>query len=363
MQEKICNILFTCAGRRNYLLDYFREALEGKCRLFAADMDPMSPALCEADISLTVPAVDDPHYIRVLLQLVRKHGIQAIVPLNDLELRHLSRNKGLFESLGARVVVSDPHVVEACEDKWHTYLFFRDNQIDTPLTFKDPTLAREALENGRLRFPVVVKPRWGSASFGIELAHSYAEFDLTCQLLLNQLKRSNLPNAWHFENLLIQEFIGGREFGMDVVNDLTGAFHVCHVREKLSMRSGETDKARSVSATPFRELATKISSRLGHHGNLDCDFIRRDERVYMIEMNARFGGGYPFSHAAGARVPQAYTNWIRGHKVFRAVASRPEVVTAKCDRMVQVANASGAGQAEAVPQNAFKIKTLPCFSG
>ena len=49
--EKV-NILFTCAGRRNYLINYFKEALQGNGLVIATDMQADAPALIDADISV-----------------------------------------------------------------------------------------------------------------------------------------------------------------------------------------------------------------------------------------------------------------------------------------------------------------------
>ena len=50
------NILLTCAGRRNYLVDYFRQALAGRGQVFASDAALSAPALQEADRAFQVPA-------------------------------------------------------------------------------------------------------------------------------------------------------------------------------------------------------------------------------------------------------------------------------------------------------------------
>ena len=48
------NILFTCAGRRTYLLKYFKENLEPGDQILATDMQLSAPALQAADIKLNL---------------------------------------------------------------------------------------------------------------------------------------------------------------------------------------------------------------------------------------------------------------------------------------------------------------------
>ena len=61
--------------------------------------------------------------------------------------------------------------------------------------------------------------------------------------------------------------------------------------KKISMRSGETDKAEVIYDRRFNELAQKISAVFKHIGNLDVDFIIDNfNDIYFIDFNPRFGG-------------------------------------------------------------------------
>ena len=80
------NVLLTCAGRRNYLVQYFREALAGNGQLYAADMDMTAPALQDADHAVQVPSVYDASYIDSLIAICSEHQIRMLISLNDLEL-------------------------------------------------------------------------------------------------------------------------------------------------------------------------------------------------------------------------------------------------------------------------------------
>ena len=104
----------------------------------------------------------------------------------------------------------------------------------------------------------------------------------------------------------------GQEYGLDVINDLNKEYKNTVVKIKHAMRSGETDCAETVNDIRFKELGASISKKLGHIGNLDVDVFLVNDSLNILEMNARFGGGYPFSHMAGVNLPQAIVNWVEG---------------------------------------------------
>lgn len=115
--------------------------------------------------------------------------------------------------------------------------------------------------------------------------------------------------------MIIQPFSDGQEYGVDIVNDINGNFAACFVKYKVAMRSGETDVAETVVFPQIEAVVRKISSVTQHPGNMDTDFFVTDNgKIFLLEMNPRFGGGYPFSHEAGANVPAALIAWAKGEE-------------------------------------------------
>ena len=114
------NILFTCVGRRSYLLKYFKENLSIIDKIIATDMQSSAPALQVADVKILVPEVYNPKYIDILLDICKEHKIDALISLNDLELPILAENKTKFEKQGVRVIVSDSNVIDIAFDKYKT---------------------------------------------------------------------------------------------------------------------------------------------------------------------------------------------------------------------------------------------------
>ena len=78
------------------------------------------------------------------------------------------------------------------------------------------------------------------------------------------------------------------------------------------MRSGETDGAMTVDFPELCQLGQSVAERLHHIANLDMDVFVNETGLYVLELNARFGGGYPFSQIAGANIPAAIVAWLQG---------------------------------------------------
>jgi len=332
------NVLLTCAGRRNYLIQFFREALDPPGKVFAADASADAPALAEADEAFLLPVLGDPTYIDQLLAICQERRVGLLISLNDLELLLLAQHRDRFLAIGVSPVISPPMVVETCFDKWESFLFLKANGIATPRTYLSPATTRAALARGDIAFPLVVKPRWGSGSAGIEYVEDADELDLVYALAAKRYVPA-LPPGQHpataRHTMLIQEYLGGQEYGLDVVNDLEGRYVGTLVRRKLVMRSGETDRAVTVRDVALERLGETLGRRLGHLGTLDCDVFVQGNTCSVLEMNPRFGGGYPFSHAAGANVPAAMLAWANGQPADPACfAVMPHVTASKCDRVV-----------------------------
>ena len=312
----------------------------GKGTLIAADMSNTAPAMAVADVAHVVPDVYAKDYVDRLLEICRKDRVDLLISLNDLELPVLSPHRGRFEEVGTRLLISDQKVIDICFDKYRTVQFCHSQHMGTPLTFLTLEEAGKALESGELSFPVVVKPRWGSASIGLEFPADMEELELAYRLVSLRVMRSILSEASKEDaerSVLIQEHIAGTEYGLDILNDFSGKNVQVYVKEKLAMRAGETDKSVLRDNPELEEMGRRVGNALGHIGNVDCDIFEKDGNYYLLELNPRFGGGYPFSQMNGANYPAAILAWMEGRDFdfssFRRVYDEPY---AKCDTLIRV---------------------------
>jgi len=333
-------LLFTCAGRRNYLLNYFKEIIGEHGLIIAVDSDASASALADADLALKVPPIEHPEYIEDLKCIIDRYQVDMVISLNDLELPLLAKNKSYLESGGARVIVSDEKIISIASDKWKTFRFFQKLNIQTPLSFLSITDTLNAISENRIHFPLILKPRWGSGSIGIKQVDNPNELGLAYAWLTVEIKKSALNHMNHNDvedAIIIQEKIIGDEYGMDILNDFEGRYYGSFARKKLTMRSGETDKATTVIRKEFSDLGKTVAGVTKHIGIMDCDFFVANEQIYFLEMNPRFGGGYPMSHAGGINVPGIYLEWFKGTKnVDKFNNYRNNQTFSKCDRIVNV---------------------------
>jgi len=191
-----------------------------------------------------------------------------------------------------------------------------------------------------MTFPVVVKPRWGSASIGLEFPEDMEELELAHRLVSLRVHRSILAEASSEDAehaVMIQEMIRGTEFGLDILNDFSGRPAQVYVKEKLAMRAGETDKAVLRDRPDLEELGMKVGRELAHIGNVDCDVFEKDGELFLLELNPRFGGGYSFSQMSGANYPAAILAWAADQKFdFSGFRRNYDLPFSKCDALIRV---------------------------
>lgn len=336
------NLLITCAGRRNYLINYFKKELKDNGKIVAVDQDLSSAALTEADVVYKVSGIDNRKYVDELKAIVKKEKVNAIISLNDIELPLLSKSKNEFAALGAQVLVSDSDVIDMCFDKWQTYLFLKNIGLSTPSTFLSINAVKKAIKKQEISYPLIIKPRWGSASLGIHEVGNEAELMLAYQFLKIVMDKNSYYHPsleGEVERIIIQEKIIGQEYGMDILNDFNGKYYGSFVRKKIAMRCGETDKAISVIDKDYCKIGAVVGGKTGHIGIMDCDFLVSDEKVYFLEMNPRFGGGYPFSHEAGINITAIYLFWLKGRSDIEKFNNyRSGLGFAKFDQTVKIGN-------------------------
>jgi carbamoyl-phosphate synthase large subunit len=309
------NILLTCAGRRNYIIDYFKDALKEFGKVYAVNSTKESSALAVADQGFFVPPLSSPDYINAVITICREYDISVIISLFDLDLSVLAFAQKKFREYGINVIVSSPEVIKICNDKWKTCQFLLNIGLCTPKTFIDLNSAIQSLTKKEINYPLIIKPRWGTGSIGLMEADNQEELEVFYNKTQRIIKNSYISQMSESDeskhNVLIQEKLTGKEYGLDVINDLSGQYVTTFVKEKITMRSGETDSAVTVNFPQLIELGKHLSSNLQHIANLDVDVFVNGDNIYVLELNPRFGGGYPFSHLAGANIPAAVVAWLQ----------------------------------------------------
>ena len=305
------NVLLTSVGRRAYMVKYFKDAIGPEGQVHVCNSDDATVAFYYADKSVVSPLIYSEQYIPFLLEYCKENQIDLLLSLFDIDLLVLAQNKDKFAAIGTKVVVSDAKLVGICNDKWKTYLFLKENGFAVPKTYPNLHKVMLALERGEISYPVVVKPRFGCGS----IALSIAEDEMSLLYYYTRNNRAIKDTYLKYESsaveekIIFQECLRGQEYGADIINDLDGTYQNSIVKKKIAMRAGETDIAELMDVPEIRKETERLGKLTGHIGNMDCDVFLVDGKPYILEMNARFGGGYPFSHMGGCNLPQAIVNW------------------------------------------------------
>lgn len=286
-------MMLSSAGRRVGLMRSFRASaatLGLDLKIYACDLRPeWSSACIEADKAFAVPSAENEAFIPRMLEICVRERIQMIVPTIDTELIAYSEARDLFAEIGCHVAVSDPGLVRMARDKLSTARFLADAGLPSPRTVSVDEFLSKHME---LKLPLLAKPRHGSSSRGIRMVHGRDEvmaLDLA-------------------EPYILQEYLDGREFTISLYFDDEGELKSAVPHERLRVRSGEVEKGVTSGDILLRDLAWRLGKRLrGARGTI-CFQVRIDAQgnPSIFEINARFGGGYPLVHQAGAR----FTQWM-----------------------------------------------------
>lgn len=292
------NVLILSAGTRNKIVQYFKKELNGKGNVIATDCSNLAPAIYEADKFYIVPRIDADNYLDVILDICKKEEVNTLISLIDPELSLIAKNIEKFKSLGVMPISSDYEKVEMCFNKYEMYKFLTENNFKTAKSYINKEEFYKDLDAGKISFPVFVKPVKGSASININKVTSKEELDVLWNLS---------------DDLMIQEFMNGQEYGVDTYIDMISEEPVLiFLKKKIKMRAGETDKSLSIKDEKLFALVKDFVKKAGFKGIIDIDIFEVDGEYYISEVNPRFGGGYPFAYEAGANALKMIINNLDG---------------------------------------------------
>lgn len=306
------NILITSAGRRSYLIEYFKQAFHPKGNVFASNSE-YTIALQKADGFFISPKIYDEEYVESIISFCKEKNISAIISVFDIDLLVLSKNKKRFLENGIYLILSDYDSVFICNDKWETYKFFINNGFGSPKSYLKLEDVKKDLSNNSLNFPLIIKPRWGMASMSIYKANTIEELDFFYNYAKSEVFKSHLKYESSLtpeEPIIVQEMINGQEYGIDVIADFSSNYIGVFPKSKLIMRAGETDLGQTVQQSLFDAYGRKLNDLLGVVGILSVDCFISGDKYYFIEMNCRISGHYPLSHLAGVNFPKQIFEWL-----------------------------------------------------
>ena len=285
------NILITSAGRRVSLVRSFQKEIKKiypEAKVYASDSNPELSAACQiADGFLKVPLLNEPQYLEELIDFCKSCKIRLIIPTIDTELLLLAQKKQYFKEHGIVVVISSEEFVSKCRDKREIHKFFEENNIN---------VAKEYTKEN-FKLPIFIKPLDGSRSVDTFIIKS--KKDLT---------------EYHYTNekLMFLEYIDPEyydEFTCDLYYCKANKLRCVVPRKRLEVRDGEVYKALTVNNSIVSYIKKNLKHIEGAIGCLTTQFFvhkNNEDKIIGIEVNPRFGGGYPLTYHSGAN----YTKWI-----------------------------------------------------
>ncbi len=310
---KQINVLITSVGRRSQLMKFFRKEFQNIGQIISTDCSEYSPAIYESDKHYIVPPINSPDYMKTILNICIKENISAIFSLIDPELSLLAAHKKEFDTHHITLISSSYEVCELCLDKYAMFKFCESNNILHPKTYLSLEAFKKDYEDKKISFPVLIKPQFGSASVGIECINDFNELE-------HEFSKKN--------KLLIQECLYGTEYGIDAYIDmLSGDIISVFIKEKIAMRSGETDKATSILDNNFLSYIIHFIKTANLKGQVDIDFYIKNNKYYLLEVNPRFGGGYPLAYECGCNSPKYICNNLQGIKNNPDIGNYPPNVS------------------------------------
>jgi carbamoyl-phosphate synthase large subunit len=290
------NVLITAGSRRVPLVQAFQRALRetGGGRVVVTDVNPLSPAVYVADRSHQVPMATNRAYVDALLEICRVEDVGLLIPTIDDELTTLAEAAPRFLEQGVRVAVSPAASTRACNDKLET-----SRLLDAHGVAAAPTWLPSQLRTP-VRFPLFIKPRIGRGGVAAYPVRNARELDFFL---------SYVPDP------VLQPFLDGPEFTIDVLCNFAGEPLSVVPRERSVIRAGVVDRGRTVRDGTLIAVGLQCARAIDAVGaiNIQCRVVNGIPIVF--EINPRFSGGVPLTIAAGADFPRLLVQLARGRDV------------------------------------------------
>ena len=297
------NVLLTAGSRRVALVQAFRAALRTigvPGSVIVTDVNPLSPAVHVADRSYRVPMATDESYITELVTICEAEQVRLVVPTIDDELPVIAAARDQFKALRAVVACSPAETSALCNDKYETCVQLTAAGVSAARSYLPAQLTED------MALPLFVKPRVGRGAVGAFAAHTPDELDFFLRYV---------PTP------IVQEYLNGPEFTIDVLCDFDGRPLSIVPRERVVIRAGVSDRGRTVNDPRLIALAEATCAALKFAGPINIQCRMRHDMPVIFEINPRFSGGVPLTIQAGADFPAMLLKLALGRKVEPSVGA------------------------------------------
>jgi carbamoyl-phosphate synthase large subunit len=287
MSERAPTVLVSAAGGMpsKGLIDQLHAA---GATIIGVDADSYSYGLRYADEGYVVPQGDDPKFVEELLDIVRTEEVDALLLSPESEAIAVSMERERFESEGCVPLCPAHDIVQRCTDKLRTHKSIIEMGIPTPTIY-------DTIDEAS--FPCIVKPQHGRGSTGIHIARNCEELSVY---------------AANVQEPLIQEYVAGTEYTVDLLTDRDGTVLSVVPRERIGIESGKSITGKTVADEELREFSRQVASQWELFGPSCIQYIRGEDGPQFIEVNTRFGGGAVLSMYADQQLVSNLFSMING---------------------------------------------------
>jgi carbamoyl-phosphate synthase large subunit len=297
------HVLITAASRRVALVQAFQRAVRARRmpgRVIVTDVNPLSPAVHVADRAYRVPLSTDPAYVPELLTICEAEGIRLVVPTIDDELAAVGEARAAFARAGSMLACSPPATSRLCDDKYATCRWLEAAGVPSARSWRPDELPSDR------PMPLFVKPRVGRGGVGAFAVHTRRELAFFLD---------------YVSDPVVQEYLDGPEYTIDVLCDGTGRPLSIVPRERAVIRAGVIDRGRTVRDGRLMDLAGAVCHALRFSGPLNIQCRMRHGAPVVFEINPRFSGGIALTMAAGADLPAMLVGLAAGERVVPALGA------------------------------------------
>lgn len=287
------NILFLGGAKRVSLANHFKQTAVSMghiVHIFSYELDSEVPISCIGKVIIG-KRWKDSNLIDDLKSVINKYQISIVLPFVDPAIYVASELKKVCPKVF--IPVSETTLCNIMFDKVLSAEWFKVNHISQPRFYTNPNT---------YHYPVILKPRKGSASKGI----------LVCK------DKEELPDI-DFSQYLVQDFIADHtEFSVDCYVSQTGEVMSVVPRIRFETAGGEAIRSKTIKDESIIVQSEKILTSGGFRGPITIQFIKDNisGEVNVMEINPRLGGGVVTSIGAGSGIIRMILDEFLGNPIF-----------------------------------------------
>lgn len=300
------SLLLTSIGKRVQLIKHLSKSF----KVIGVDASEINPAKTFVHKFFKIPKATEKNYIESLMEICKEEEVKILIPLYEGEFEILHNERSQFYSVGTIVLLSNKEILNICKDKEETYKYFMNFEINIPKIYSEAEIKNILTYGDIEKFPLIIKPKCGMGSDNVFKLNGFKELKFFKE---------------YVKDGIIQEFIAGDEYTVDTLVDLKGNPIYIVPRKRIEVRSGEVVKSATENNKSIIDETLKVieylnklrdENGLALSGPLTIQFFKTlEKKVYLLEINPRFGGGVPLSFEAGADYGNKIREMLYGKKM------------------------------------------------